>query len=266
MKPGILATLLALSLFVPATPAGAHFGMVIPSANRVNQQHPKVHLNLSFSHPFAGLGMDMARPAAFYAGKEGRKEELTAKLSTTTIMGHQGWALDYTPKRPGVYWFVMEPQPYWEEAEDLSIIHYTKTAISAYDGDEGWAEPLGLKTEIVPLLRPFGNYAGNTFVGRVLLDGKAVPGSAVEVEFYDQSKDKAGQKGLRAPSDAHVTQVVRADGQGIFSFSCPAAGWWGFAALSNGDFTIKDPQGKEKGVELGAVLWLYLDPFPQAPR
>ena len=266
MRPGILTTLLALSLFTLSSPADAHFGMVIPSANDINQQRPKVHLNLSFSHPFAGVGMDMERPAAFYASKKGQKEELTAKLSPTTVMGHQGWALEYSPKRPGVYWFVMEPQPYWEAADDLSIVHYTKTAVSAYDGDEDWAEPLGLKTEIVPLLRPFGNYAANTFVGQVLLDGKPVPGSVVEVEYYDQAKNKAGQKGLQAPSDAHVSQVILADDQGIFSFSCPAAGWWGFAALNDGNFTIKDPQGNDKGVELGAVLWLYLDPFPQAPK
>src|SRR5665647_142270 len=102
-RPGILATLFALSLSALATPAHAHFGMVIPSANRVNQQQPTVHLNLSFSHPFAGLGMDMERPATFYASKEGHKEELTARLSATTVMGHQGWGLDYSPKRPGVY-------------------------------------------------------------------------------------------------------------------------------------------------------------------
>jgi cobalt/nickel transport protein len=253
-----------LSLLSLPTSLHAHFGMIIPSANKVDQQQPSVHLSLSFSHPFAGIGMDMERPAAFYTSKEGKREDLTARLSPATVMGHQGWSLDYSPKRPGVYWFVMEPQPYWEASEDLSIIHSTKTAVSAFDGDEGWAEPLGLKTEIVPLLRPFGNYGGNTFVGQVLLDGKPVPGSVVEVEYYDQNKDRAGQKALQAPSDAHVSQVVLADGRGIFTFSCPAAGWWGFAALNEGNFTLKNPQGKEKGVELGAVLWLYLDPFPRA--
>lgn len=263
MKPGITAALCALLLSILASPGLAHFGMVIPSANRVSQQQPTVHLDLSFSHPFAGIGMDMERPAAFYTMKEGQREELTAKLTATMVMEHRGWELDYTPQRPGAYWFIMEPQPYWEAAEDLFIIHYTKTAISAFDGDEGWAEPLGLKTEIVPLLRPFGNYGGNTFVGQVLLDGKPVPGSVVEVEYYDQAKERAGQKTLQAPSDAHVSQVILADGQGIFSFTCPAAGWWGFAALNEADFTIKDPQGHEKGVELGALLWLYLDPFPR---
>ncbi len=263
MQPRILPVLSALLVFNLATPTYAHFGMIIPSANRVHQQQPTVHLDLSFSHPFTGQGMDLLRPAAFYASKDGKREELSARLTATKIMGHQGWGLDYTPARPGVYWFIMEPQPYWEAAENRSIIHYTKTALSAFDGDEGWAAPLGLKTEIVPLLRPFGNYAGNSFVGQVLLDGKPVPGSMVEVEYYDQAKKQTGQKALRAPSAAHVSQVIRADGQGIFSFTCPAAGWWGFAALNAAAFTLKDPQGQEQEVELGAVLWLYLDPFPQ---
>ncbi len=264
MKHKLLVGLCALAFSPLAATAHAHFGMVIPSANSVSQQRPSIHVDLSFSHPFAGIGMDMAKPAAFYAIKDGEKEDLSAKLASASIMGHQAWGIDYSPKRPGVYWLVMEPQPYWEPAEDLSIIHYTKTVVSAFDGDEGWGEPLGLKTEIVPLLRPFGNYGGNTFVGQVLMNGKPVAGSEVEVEYYNQQAEKSNKKPLQAPSDAHVTQVVKADGQGIFTFSCPVAGWWGFAALNEGDFTLKDPQGKEKAVELGAVLWLHLDPFPQA--
>lgn len=262
MKKTVRAALLAVSFFVLSSPAQAHFGMVIPSANQITQKRPEVQVTLSFSHPFEGQGMDLDKPAAFYAVTDGKKEELSARLTPATVMGHKGWSLNFAPKRPGVSWLVMEPQPYWEPAEDVSIIHYTKTAISAYDGDEGWGEPLGLKTEIVPLLRPFANYAGNTFSGQVLLNGKPVPGSEVEVEFYNE---KAGTpKGLQAPSDAHVTQVVKADANGVFSFTCPAAGWWGFAALNEGESTIKDPDGKDKGVELGAVLWLYLEPFPQA--
>lgn len=56
----------------------------------------------------------------------------------------------------------MEPKPYFEPAEDCYIIHYTKTVVSAF-GLEGWDRELGLKTEIVPLTRPFGLYAGNVF-------------------------------------------------------------------------------------------------------
>ncbi|MCI5141843.1 MAG: DUF4198 domain-containing protein, partial [Candidatus Electrothrix sp. ATG1] len=119
----------------------------------------------------------------------------------------------------------------------------------------GCGEPLGVATEIVPLTRPFGNYAGNSFSGQVLLNGKPVPGAEVEVELYNKDKK------FTAPSDYHVTQVVKADANGVFTFACPKAGWWGFAALNEADYTIKDPDGKEKGVELGAVLWTYLDAY-----
>jgi cobalt/nickel transport protein len=115
-----------------------------------------------------------------------------------------------------------------------------------------------LPTEIIPLLRPFGNYAGNGFSGQVLVQGKPVAGAEVEVEFYN--KDNT----LQSRSDYHVTQLIKADQNGIFTFTCPLAGWWGFAALSQAEYTLKDPQGNEKGVELGAVLWTYLDKLPEA--
>jgi cobalt/nickel transport protein len=53
--------------------------------------------------------------------------------------------------------------------------------------------------------------------------------------------------------------VVRTDDNGIFTFTCPRTGWWGFAALLEGDKTVKGPDGKEKDMEMGAVLWTYMD-------
>ncbi len=266
--PTLIFTLSLLGSFLAWSPALAHFGMVIPSSNIVSQEQPKITAQLSFSHPFAGQGMDLGLPAAFFVSSDGKKESLLDRLQPATIMGHHGFTMDYTARRPGVYWLVMEPQPYWEPSEDIFIIHYTKTAISAFGDDEGWDQPLGLKTEIVPLLRPFANYAGNSLVGQALVNGKPVAGALVEVEYYNQNQPKITGKGaaprLQAPSGSHETQVVKADGNGIFSFSCPVAGWWGFAALTEGDFTLKDPAGKEKGVELGAVLWLYFDAVHEA--
>ena len=85
-------------------------------------------------------------------------------------------------------------------------------------------------------------------------------GANVEVELYNEN-DR-----LRAPTDYLITQVVKADDNGIFTFTCPLPGWWGFAALHDADYTIKNPEGKEKGVELGAVLWIHLDPLPRAAK
>ncbi len=239
--------------------ARAHFGMLIPDDPIITQEKKQTTLTLSFSHPFENVGMDLEKPERFTVTSGEKTVDLLPALQPAGVMEHKGWAADYDFTRPGVYQFVMEPKPYWEPAEDLFIIHYTKTIIPAYGDDVGWDRPAGLPTEIIPLLRPFGNYSGNSFSGQVLLNGKPVPGAEVEVEFYNEGG------GLEAASDYHVTQVIKAGPDGVFSFTCPLAGWWGFSALSEADYTIKAPDGEEKGVELGAVLWIYLHPAP-APK
>jgi cobalt/nickel transport protein len=236
--------------------AFAHFGMVIPSENIVTPEKKNVTLDVSFSHPFELKGMDLAKPTQFYmVSAEGEKTDLLPELKESKVMDHKAWQEKVDIKRPGVYTFVMEPNPYWEPAEDVSIIHYTKTIIAAFGDDQGWDKPVGIKTEIVPLTRPFGNYAGDSFSGQVLLKGKPVPGAEVEVELYN----KDGK--FEAPSDYHVTQVVKADENGVFTFACPQPGWWGFAALNEDDKPIEDPDGNDKAVEIGAVLWIHLDEY-----
>lgn len=255
--PRILAPALAATatLCLLSSTVHAHFGMVIPSREIVaDKESANIRLNLSFSHPMEGSGMMLDRPAAFYVMVNGTKKNLTSSLQPATVYGHQAWSADYALARPGLYQFVMEPAPYWEPAEDCFIIHYTKAYVTAFGGEEGWDEPFGLKTEIVPLTRPFGNYTGNLFQGRVLLDGKPVPGAMVEVEYFNKEQH------YQSPDDVFNTQVVKADANGIFSYAIPFAGWWGFAALSTSTEKIAH-EGSPKEVELGAVLWShFVDP------
>ena len=42
---------------------------------------------------------------------------------------------------------------------------------------------------------------------------------------------------------------------GVFTYAAPKSGWWGFAALNPADFKLKH-KGKDKDVELGAVIWV----------
>jgi cobalt/nickel transport protein len=233
----------------------AHFGMVIPADNMVMQGEAReIRLVLSFSHPMEMVGMDMAKPQRFSVSTDGRVEDLLNGLVETTVMDRGAWAVDYRLKRPGGYVFWMEPNAYWEPAEDAYIVHYTKTVVAAFGDDEGWDTELGLKTEIVPLSKPFGLYAGNTFQGIVKMDGVPVPYSDVEIEFYNEDKSAA------APTDYMVTQSVKADGNGVFTYSVPAPGWWGFAALNTADFKLK-AGGEDKDVELGAVIWVKFEPW-----
>jgi cobalt/nickel transport protein len=36
----------------------------------------------------------------------------------------------------------------------------------------------------------------------------------------------------------------------------PRAGWWGFSALNEADWTLQH-EGQDKGVEIGAVFWVH---------
>lgn len=233
--------------------SSAHFGMVIPSDNMVMQEDSReLDIQVSFSHPFEMVGMPLVKPESFFVVKDGKKQELSQSLQPIKVMDHNAWKAGYTIKRPGAYTFVMEPKPYWEPAEDCFIIHYTKTVVAAFGDDDGWDGELGLKTEIVPLSRPFGLYAGNVFQGIVKLDGKAVPYAPIEVEYFNEDKK------AHAPSDYMIAQTIKADANGVFVYAAPVSGWWGFAALNISDKKIMQDNEK-KDVELGAVLWVKFE-------
>jgi cobalt/nickel transport protein len=251
MKKLLLVFGLAMTVaLMSSTAVLAHFGMVIPSDQMVMQgDDTTIKLDLLFWHPFEGMGMDLATPKAFSVYSGGQATDLLGTLKEKKVGENLAWETTYKVAKPGLYVFAMEPQPYWEPAEDCYIIHYTKAYVAAFGDDEGWAEPVGLKTEIVPLSKPFGLYAGNVFQGQVLLDGKPVPGAEVEVEYYMEGQ--AGQ----APSDFMVTQTVKADPNGVFTYAAPKAGWWGFAALNTSAEKMKF-EGQDKDIEIGAVLWV----------
>ena len=254
MKRSIaFATIMAAVLTFAGT-AGAHFGMAIPSDSMPAADGERsVSLELSFSHPFEMIGMELEKPASFVVVRDGETTDLLPGLKPAVVLEKKAWRTDYAIRRPGAHIFVMEPRPYWEPAEDAFIVHYTKTVVAAFGDDEGWDAEIGLKTEIVPLSRPFGLYAGNLFQGIVKVDGKPAPYAEVEIECYNRDGNRT------APSDLMITQTVKADGNGVFSYVAPWAGWWGFAALSEADFTLTR-EGEEKPVEIGGVLWVHFEP------
>ena len=251
---GISVFLIAVTF---VSPAFAHFGMVIPSDSMVMPEDERsVLLNLSFSHPFEKVGMKLDKPEQFAVVHQGDTTDLTGRLQETQMMTQKAWQMAYPIKRPGVYNFIMTPKPYWEPAEDVFIIHYTKTVVTAFGDDSGWAAEIGLPAEIVPLAKPFAQYAGNVFQGIVKLNGKPVPFAEVEVEYYNRDGSAS------APTEYMICQTIKADRNGVFTYAAPAPGWWGFAALNTADYQM-EKNGEKKDVELGAVLWVKFHPWQE---
>ncbi|MHB1397791.1 MAG: DUF4198 domain-containing protein [Trichloromonadaceae bacterium] len=256
MKPSVLI-LFALLLAVPAL---AHFGTITPSAAIISQDDSKIlTLQLRFLHPMEGHYMELLKPQRFGVVHDGQHTDLLGSLkaaqgkSVDQEQNFTFWTADYQVRRPGDYTFFLAPSPYWEPAEDKFIVHYTKVCVNALGLEQGWDQPIGLETEIVPLTRPYGLWTGNLFSGQVLLQGQPVPHAEVEVEYLNQSPGNPAM--VKAPADPFVTQVIKADGNGVFHYAMPRAGWWGFAALSEAAWTLEH-EGAPKAVEIGAVYWV----------
>jgi cobalt/nickel transport protein len=245
-----LATFVSWAVFSSFPTVEAHFQGLIPSDDMVSKSDTRtISLDLVFLHPFEGHYMNMARPTSFGVMVRGRKTNLLETLKEKKIGEFLAWHANYRIKTPGDHVFYVEPKPYWEPAEDCFIVHYTKVVVNSLGVEEGWDGEIGLKTEIVPLTRPYGLWAGNVFQGMVKVNGKPAPGTEVEVEYYNEDGK------VKAPAGPMVTQVIKADPNGVFTYAMPRAGWWAFAALNTDENKMKH-NAEEKSVEIGAVFWI----------
>lgn len=232
--------------------AAAHFQLLIPSTDTVSSPKEKqLSLDLVFTHPMeGGPAMEMGAPAQFGVFRGGQREDLLPSLDARTVDGKRAYTASYTIAAPGAHVFYIEPAPYWESGEKTMIIHYTKVVVDAFGSWSGWDAMVGFPVEIEPLTRPYGLWTGNVFQGIVRKDGKPVPFAHVEVEY--DNRDGA----VELPADAFVTQVLKTDANGVFTYAMPRAGWWGYAALVENDVKMKSPEGEDADVEMGALLWV----------
>lgn len=252
MKRVVLFGLTAVLLGLGADQAQAHFQVLLPHRDVIEaEQGRSVDIQILFTHPMEqGPVMEMGEPRRFGVLAHGKHQDLLGQLQPKKIDGKSAFSASAALGRPGDYVFYLEPAPYWDPTEQKMIVHYTKVVVDYLGAETGWDAMVGLPVEIEPLVRPYGLWAGNTFRGIVKRNGKPVPFAQVEVEYYNEGKR------VPIPNEAFVTQVVKADSSGVFSYTMPKAGWWGFAALVDGDEKMKSPDGKMVDVELGGVMWV----------
>lgn len=257
----LLASLPVVWSMVAARPVFAHFLVLLPSEDVIEHRTgAELTFDIQFTHPMdQGPVMPLGQPTQFLVVHGDSRQDLKSALIPRLVQGQSAFLARFRLKEPGDYIFALEPAPYWEALEGKWIIHYTKVVVN-FLGEEGpWEKPVGLPVEIQPLTRPYGLWAGNCFRGVVLYQGKPVPFAHVEVEYWNSDRR------IRPPNGSLVTQVVKADGQGVFCYTMPWAGWWGFAALVEGEEKRPAPNGEPAEVELGGLIWVRAveaAPFP----
>ncbi len=245
----LLTTLIVL---LTAATASAHFQTLLPSCDIITPKTGRtIDLDIRFTHPMEmGPVMEMKKPTRFGVIANGRVSDLRQTLISRKLEGATAYSSHFTVKEPADYLFFIDPAPYWEPAEQKMIIHYTKVVVDAYGAEDGWDVPTGQPVEIMPLVRPYGLWTGNLFRGIVTHHGKPVPYAEVEVEYYNQDRK------IKIPADPFITQVLKADSNGVFAYAMPKSGWWAFAALLDGDKPLPGPDGKSVAVELGGLIWV----------
>lgn len=248
MKKTSLALLLAF--FLAPLSSHAHFVELTPDLNFIDDQTGKdISLHMSFTHPFEnGPLMKMDRPKEFGVLHKGKKTDLLAQLKETKGFAGLKWETQHRLNRLGDYIFYVTPVPYFEPAEGKFIVHYTKTVISHAGGDH-WDDLVGQPVEIRPLTRPYGLWTNNLFRGVVLNKGQPVPFATIEIEHKNEQQ-------ITAPNDSFITQVIKADADGVFVYALPKSGWWGFAALIEDGETLLGDDGQAYPIEKGALIWV----------
>lgn len=255
MKSTFLAAAAALML-----PAAAHAHFLLEYTTDTLIERPgDVPVKLIFWHPFDnGYVMDLELPQEFYMIHNGTRTDLLDSLQPIGFSGgmNEGAAfLGSVPvKRSGDYVLVTVPQPYYEESEDLYIQQFTKAFLNRNQLPTDWMEPVGLPTEILPLVKPYNVLAGGSFTGQVLRDGEPAAGVEIEIEYMAAEPDmeSAASSAPRVATPPGGALVALSDANGYFTFGVPRAGYWGFAALGAGPVT--EHEGKELSQD--AVLWI----------
>ena len=165
----IIVVLTGIGLFSLADRAAGHFQVLLPSTDIVEDQDARtIDLDLRFTHPMEqGPTMNMARPRQMVALVGGKRIDLAGRLKPRTVDGKSAYTCSLLTTTPGDYVVYVEPEPYWEAAEQKMIIHYTKVVIGVLGAEKGWDALVGLPVEIEPLVRPYGLWTGNAFRGIV---------------------------------------------------------------------------------------------------
>lgn len=203
-------------------------------------------------------GLTMEMPQLFSvvrhdsSGGQPERHDLLGDVEEIRFLGERAWGANVALARPGLYHFLLEGRPWWDQDRQIFLQHYVKTTVPVHNVSKGWEKPVGLLLEIQPLTRPFGLTAPVLFRARAMFNGQVMKDAPV----FLHSVTSDGKQTL--PSPWHANQEGRTNSAGEFAFVLNRAGWWCCVATMPGD-SLKGEDGTPRDRELSAVFWLYVD-------
>jgi cobalt/nickel transport protein len=261
MKMKKIMLLSLVFIFTAAMTCSAHFIMMYTPETLLDNGGNITVKNI-FGHPFeASVTMNLEKPNAFFVVHKEKRTDLLNTLKPISWQSlensEQGWENTYQIRSMGDYVFCLDPVPYFDTDENKYIQQITKMIVNNGGLPTDWDAQLGLKTEIVPLDKPYALYTGNVFRGVVLSEGQPVPYAEIEVEYLNHTPDMKQNKfakkaAVTASHDTFITMTIKTNANGEFAFGIPKAGWWGFASIGSGPDKILN--GEE--LEQDAVIWI----------
>lgn len=221
----------------------------------------EVDVLMTIMRPHAYTGEDMDQPqffaALFYPDnyQPGKMQpeliNLLGDVEEIRYLGKKAWGANVSVNRPGLYQFILEGKPWWDEEKKIYLRQQAKVVLPVSKNIVGWGESFGQSFEILPLTRPFGLLAPAFFSGKLLLDGN--PLQDIPIHF-----GRINSGNLKSASYWHTTQECRTDASGQFGFVFTEPGWWYCEAAIEGA-PLKGPDGEMRPVKRSTVLWLFVD-------
>jgi cobalt/nickel transport protein len=255
--------LLGVALF--AGVASAHVQLFVPE-ERDGQLAPagicQLELRLLEHASQNGPVLPMGRPLQLGVLVNKKKTRLLESAKPKPAGSQPAFTVEFQMKEPGAHVFYLEPAGYWEPAEQVMVTHYAKVIVNScgaklpttsemgWENWEGWDALVGFPVEIEPLVQCASLWTSSAFTGIVRVNGKPAPRCRVEVEYLN---DKGA---LKLPDNSFLTQILKTNARGEFTFVPPRAGWWALTAIPETKATARNPEGKTVKAELGGVLWI----------
>ncbi len=233
--------------------ANAHYPMLIGDRSPLmDQRGGTVNLTYGLGELHNGVLVDARKPDWVRGYTfDGGDFELTDKIEVRGKLSN----IKYRSRRIGDTWIVAHVPMSWSK-HDSTFTETTARTVIHQGLSRGWETPLGLPLEIVPLIQPYGLFAGEIFRFEVLLKGKPLKNAKIFAEKYYEKPLVEPY-----PDAALLTRTSRTDSNGIATVNLHSPGWW--VLFINHEMDEMEKNGQAGIATLQDAIWIHVDDKPK---